>query len=65
MGSAAAARFTADSNPVVNINAGLDGQRFFLATGGELKNDGTPLGKTMDRPNAAAAKPPEVPAGVP
>ncbi len=56
------ARFTADSNPVVNIDAGVDGRQFFLATGGEVKNDGTPLGKTMDRPAAAEATPPEVPA---
>ena len=28
------ARFTADANPVLNIDAGADGERFFLATGG-------------------------------
>ena len=28
---------------------GSDGARFFLATGGESKNDGTPLGQTIDR----------------
>lgn len=58
------ARFTADSNPVVNINAGVAGQRFFLATGGDVKNDATPLGKIVDRPAAATAKSPEVPAEV-
>jgi hypothetical protein len=44
------ARFTADRNPVVNIDAGVEGSWFFLATGGETKNTGTALGKTMDRP---------------
>lgn len=44
------ARFTADSNPVTNIDAGLEGGRFFLVTGGETKNTGTRLGKTMERP---------------
>jgi hypothetical protein len=33
------ARFTADSNPAVNIDAGSDGTFFFLATGGEVKNE--------------------------
>lgn len=37
------ARFTADANPVTNINAGSDGEYFFLATGGETKNDETKL----------------------
>lgn len=39
------ARFTADGNPVTNIDAGLtaDNGRFFLATGGETKNDTTQL----------------------
>lgn len=31
------ARFTADSNPVENISAGVDKDYFFLATGGESK----------------------------
>jgi hypothetical protein len=44
------ARFTADSNPVVNIDAGVDGDRFFLATGGETKNTGTKLRDFMDAP---------------
>jgi hypothetical protein len=44
------ARFTADSNPVLNINAGLAGDRFFLATGGETKNSGTPLQALINRP---------------
>jgi hypothetical protein len=44
------ARFTADSNPVMNIDAGVDGDRFFLATGGETKNTGTKLRDFMDAP---------------
>ena len=44
------ARFTADSNPVTNINAAVEGEGFSLATGGDTRNTDTPLGKTMDRP---------------
>lgn len=43
------ARFTGDSNPVVNINAGLTDEQFFLTTGGDVKNTGTPLNGLMDR----------------
>ena len=49
----ATARFTADANPVLNINAKLDGDRFYLATGGELVNDGTKLKDTMKRASGA------------
>jgi hypothetical protein len=44
------ARFTADGNPALNIDAGVAGDRFFLATGGKTQNKGTPLGKMIDRP---------------
>jgi hypothetical protein len=44
------ARFTADSNPATNIDAGTDGDCFYLTTGGDTRSTGTPLGKTMDRP---------------
>jgi hypothetical protein len=37
------ARFTADANPVLNIDAGAEAGRFFLATGGETRNDHAPL----------------------
>jgi hypothetical protein len=37
------ARFTGDSNPVTNIDAGQSGDRFFLVTGGETENKTTPL----------------------
>ncbi len=58
------ARFTADANPVTNIDAGVDGDRFFLATGGETKNTGTPLREHMNRPPAGVLLPPAAPAGV-
>jgi hypothetical protein len=56
------ARFTADSNPVVNIDAGTGGDRFFLATGGETTNVGTPLGETVTLP---AGEKPTPPRGLP
>jgi hypothetical protein len=56
------ARFTADSNPVTNIDAGVEGDRFFLATGGETKNAGTRLGEMMDLP---AGQKPTPPTGLP
>ena len=37
------ARFTADANPVTNIDAGADTNRFFLATGGDVENKTVPL----------------------
>ncbi|WP_435007472.1 DUF3472 domain-containing protein [Tundrisphaera lichenicola] len=37
------ARFTADANPVTNIDAGIEDGRFFLATGGETRNEGAKL----------------------
>jgi hypothetical protein len=51
------ARFTADANPVVNIDAGADGVRFFLATGGATANTTTKLRETITR-KAGDAKPP-------
>lgn len=44
------ARFTADRNPVMNIDAGIDGDSFYLATGGDVANMGTPLWSSIDRP---------------
>jgi hypothetical protein len=44
------ARFTADRNPALNIDAGVAGDCFFLATGGKTQNRSTPLGKMIDRP---------------
>jgi hypothetical protein len=51
------ARFTADANPVVNIDAGPAGSGFFLATGGETKNETTKLREVMAR-KAGDEKPP-------
>lgn len=44
------ARFTADANPVTNINAGVRGDQFFLATGGDTANTDTKLNMEMRRP---------------
>src|SRR5208283_3384694 len=55
-------RFTADRNPATNIDAGVDGERFFLATGGETRNTGTRLGEMMELP---AAEKPTPPTGLP
>jgi hypothetical protein len=43
------ARFTADSNPVLNIDAGPSGRGFFLATGGATENKTTKLRELMTR----------------
>jgi hypothetical protein len=51
------ARFTADANPVLNIDAGATGTRFFLATGGAAANTTTRLGETITR-EAGDRKPP-------
>jgi hypothetical protein len=44
------ATFTADRNPATNINAGVRGQRFFLATGGQTNNADTKLNESMALP---------------
>jgi hypothetical protein len=44
------ARFTGDSNPATNIDAGLKGPLYFLATGGETKNATTKLKDTIELP---------------
>jgi hypothetical protein len=53
------ARFTGDSNPVMNIDSGEDKGVFFLATGGKVANKGTKLNATMKRP--AAKRPDDLP----
>jgi hypothetical protein len=57
------ATFTGDERPWMNVNAGIDGDRFFLVTGGEIRNLGTPLGKSMTRPAREASVPGDLPAG--
>jgi len=53
------ARFTADSNPVTNIDSGIDGDRYFLITGGETTNKGTNLRDTMELPKKDNRKAPD------
>lgn len=43
------ARFTADANPVLNIDAGAVNGRYFLATGGDISNETTKLRDTITR----------------
>jgi hypothetical protein len=53
------ARFTADANPVLNIDAGATAGRYFLATGGDVENKTTELRETITRgAEKSAAKPP-------
>jgi hypothetical protein len=53
------ARFTADSNPVLNIDAGAVKGRFFLATGGDTENKTTKLKEQIARDkDRVDAKPP-------
>jgi hypothetical protein len=58
----AEARFTADSNPAININAGVAGGAFFLATGGATRNTGTILGQSCNRVLAPKAPSTRLPA---
>lgn len=43
------ARFTADANPMLNIDAGSTGAKFFLATGGDTANTTTKLREVITR----------------
>jgi hypothetical protein len=56
------AKFTADSNPATNIDSGVVGPRFFLATGGKTENTGTKLREELPRPERVSEAPPQVPA---
>lgn len=42
------AKFTADANPVTNIDAGIDKDLFFLSTGGEIENKTVKLWQSME-----------------
>ncbi len=57
------ARFTADANPVLNIDAGSVGDRFYLVTGGDTQNAGTPLRSmiTLPPPTEALTAPSDLP----
>jgi Domain of unknown function (DUF3472)/Domain of unknown function (DUF5077) len=53
------ARFTADANPALNIDAGATGGRYFLATGGDTNNITAKLRDTIPRDKERpATKPP-------
>lgn len=54
------ARFTADANPVQNIDAGPTAAGFFLATGGDTENKTTKLHDTITRdPKSRPLQPPQ------
>ncbi|MDG3004818.1 DUF3472 domain-containing protein [Paludisphaera mucosa] len=53
------ARFTADRNPVMNIDAFAKDGRFTLVTGGATRNEGAELREVMELPTAGAAVAPE------
>lgn len=55
------ARFTADANPVTNIDAGAAGGRYFLATGGGTENTTTKLKDTIERAKGEAKPPADLP----
>lgn len=55
------ARFTADANPVMNIDAGVVGDRFFLATGGQTQNTTTKLRELMRLPQHNRQVPDDLP----
>lgn len=55
------ARFTADGNPATNIDAGLDGTTFYLATGGATVNTGVKLKDSARRPAMKAEPPADLP----
>ena len=53
------ARFTADANPVLNIDAGATAGHYFLATGGDIENKTTKLKEQIARDKEKLeAKPP-------
>ena len=53
------ARFTGDSNPATNVDAGIVDGRFFLITGGETKNANVKLNDSMTLPAVEKRTPPE------
>jgi hypothetical protein len=57
----AKARFTADKNPVLNINAGTKEGRYFLATGGDTKNADTKLNELITLPDEKRTAPEGLP----
>ena len=55
------ARFTADSNPVLNINAGVKLPHFFLATGGDVENADVKLRTIIELPPTDLTPPEDLP----
>lgn len=53
------AKFTADANPVTNIDAGTSEQLFFLQTGGDIENKTIKLWQMMELDSQINRKPPE------
>lgn len=53
------AKFTADANPVLNIDAGVENGRYFLATGGDIENKTIKLWQTMELDATVPQKQPE------
>jgi hypothetical protein len=51
------ARFTADSNPVLNIDSGLASGQFWIATGGQIENTTVPLNGLLNRQDVPTAAP--------
>lgn len=52
--------FTADANPAVNVDAGVQSGRFYLATGGETKLT-VKLRDALENPGKAKTPPPDLP----
>jgi hypothetical protein len=53
------ARFTADRNPVTNVNAAVAGERFLLATGGDTTNKDVKLREMMELSPRGKRTPPK------
>ncbi len=57
----ARARFTADPTPTENIDAGTTADRYFLATGGDIKNEHAKLKAAVELPEAQRKPPLDLP----
>jgi hypothetical protein len=55
------AHFTADNNPVLTIDAGVDDGRFFLTTGGKTENTHVKLNDSMNLPERQRTPPTGLP----
>jgi hypothetical protein len=55
------ARFTADSNPALNIDARAEGATFYLATGGDTENRHAKLRETITREASDSQGPDDLP----